>query len=320
MTILNHLSFFPGKATPTGVAFSIVTDFQLRLQQQRPAERTGFRRKSVASKHINVFRQYRPPISAAPEWFLRAIVGAGPCPARQHRPAKRTGFRRKGAGFGTHQCVPYTACTPVGVSPELPVQHGPGMATAPTRCSASVGAHPDLRMRYGAGLSDAPRRRQKPCREHIYMFRQHRPAHIAAPEWFGRAIVGAGPCPARQNRPAKRTDFRRKGAGCGTHKCVPYTACSSVGASPELRMQHGPGMAAAPTRCSASVGTLPDFRGLFFPTPAFSKMPRAYPCPAPAGTDCSSRTGGCGLLCRSRRRGRRRACPAGSCGCRIPRS
>ena len=86
-----------------------------------------------------------PLTSDAPEWFRQAIVGAGPCPARQNRPAKRTGFRRKPVDFGTHKCVPYTACTSVAAHPDLRMRHGPGMATAPTRCGASVGAFPDLR-------------------------------------------------------------------------------------------------------------------------------------------------------------------------------
>ena len=44
----------------------------------------------------------------------------------------------------------------------------------------------------------------------------------------------------------------------GTHKCVPYRACTRVGAFPELQMRHGPGIAAAPTRCGALVGVFPD--------------------------------------------------------------
>ena len=71
--------------------------------------------------------------------------------------------RNKSADFGTHECVPYRACARVGAYPDLRMRHGPGMAAAPTGCSALIGASPDLRVRRrflncGYGMPGAFRR------------------------------------------------------------------------------------------------------------------------------------------------------------------
>ena len=84
----------------------------------------------------------------------------------------------------------------------------------------------------------------------------------------GRAM----PVPAATARKTHR--FPAQIDRFGTHKCVPYTARTSVGAFPELPMRHGPGMAAAPTGCGVFSECALIFRCICFYKSQFDKKMR----------------------------------------------